>query len=114
MSSRAPRFRMAYFYAFTYAVFAVFFLFGEFSLASFAAPILGPWAGALWGHLGCSCSLAEQNGLGYWSGALLILGFVAVKRFPTQPRRGFVCLFSGLTVIWWGFLALASLVNTLS
>ena len=81
-------------------------------LATLAAPLLGPWAGRLYGHR--ECTMAATLPACSWGG--VGLGLVAIVATLAARKRAWRFASVALLAVWslvWNGLALLSLVNTL-
>jgi hypothetical protein len=81
--------------------------------ASLVAPILGPWAGVLYGHHGCT--LATQWPTATWvlviTGAALVICVLGLRGRPGYP---WVLTGTALWAAAWETTALLSVANTCS
>lgn len=82
------------------------------SLASFIAPVLGPWAGYAYGHE--SCTMASVMPLVSWGAltSLALAGAGLVTARGTRLRPLLVGYFA-LTLVAWSVLTFLSVANSL-
>lgn len=81
-------------------------------LFSFCAPLLGPWAGHLFGHSDCTLAHAAPG----WSfAAVVLVASAAFAVWGISPRRRFlrIVVVANAALIW-SVAALLSVANTLS